>query len=1176
MADSNPQLTEQQAAAISMRKLSVALSAGAGCGKTFVLTQRFLSHLQPGPDALELHQLVAITFTEKAAREMRERIRAECRRRLQSCPDQDVEHWLNIVRDLETARISTIHSFCASILRRHAVEAEIDPSFGTFEEAASGTLIRESARESLLQQLEQNNPDAVEMVGGHGLETAQDILVQLIRLRFQIDFQKWSDADASQLAAMWRSSAQRIAHESLHRLQQSAAAREVVKLLIDFPPAENKYLTPRREFLLEVLAEDFVSENPAETMLAIPKQATLHLATSAKYWQSAAIHQQVRSAFNALKEAAKLLPNITPAEDEEIEQAVRCGLVALRVAQPAIDGYEQRKREAGQLDFDDLLLRTRNLLRDFPHVRKSAAAGIGMLMVDEFQDTDRVQAEIVRLLCGDQLADGKLFLVGDAKQSIYRFRRADPKVFDELRESIDPQARLPLSVNFRSQPAILNFVNALFAAEIGETYEPLVPHADQQSPQPCIEFLWACPEEGGEEVPKENATARRQREADYVARRLCQLLGDGVPRIREKNPTTGTVELRPVKPGDIAILFRAMTDVQFYERALQKHGLSYYLVGGRAFYAQQEIYDLVNLCQYLSDPDDEISLVGLLRSPFFSLRDETLFALKQDAPTLSDALASPPLETLDEQQREQVRLAGRVLNELRRNKDRLPLHQLLNLALARTGYDAALLAEFLGRRKLANLRKLIDMARRFERPGLFTIAEFVLRLQDALAQEEQEELAATHPESSDVVRLMTIHKSKGLEFPVVVVADLDREDRSRPSNVAFDEDLGPLISVPEKFGQKIVHLGREIHQAREDLAEREESIRKFYVAATRAADHLILSSSLEEPGKTKSAWMNLLGSYFDLETGTPIVDDQTGALRILADYASSVPEIAVQTTEPKLEQIPNVQSEGLLPLKRLRDSVADAQPDPFPALLTRFEPDLAQRRQFSVSELEQIDALLQSRQAADDERMRTGSGEDDTDPHVDFEAATALGTLVHDVLEQIDFRDPRNTKVLVEHSRQALRATVSDETCSQAVEMVEEFLNSPPAEELRTARRAYRELEFLLTCGAAANNGVQRYLTGFIDIVFESPAGAWHVVDYKTGRLSHHGSEAEQRAVYELQMGTYALAVRQLLGRLPDSLELWLLAEGCRRIEFSVDETFLSGIELRLTAAISAVIAPQT
>ena len=326
--------------------------------------------------------------------------------------------------------------------------------------------------------------------------------------------------------------------------------------------------------------------------------------------------------------------------------------------QAAAHDFKAAKEAAGQLDFDDLLIRTRDLLRQSEAVRKEATRSISALLVDEFQDTDPVQAEIVRTLVGS-LDAGKLFVVGDAKQSIYRFRGAEPRVFDSTREMLPQTGQLPLTRNFRSQPEILNFVNAIFHPVLKEKYEPLIPHHDQVSPTPCIEFLFAVP--GADEEERDSAENRRRREAEWMAGRISQLLNDPTPRIPERDSENAETTLRRVQAGDIAILFRALSSVAIYEDVFRRRGIEYYLVGGRAFFAQQEVYDVVNLCTFLNDPDDEISLVGVLRSPFFSLSDDTLFAMCAQRGVgetpLRHAIDSPPPAGIGEAQQERVRHA---------------------------------------------------------------------------------------------------------------------------------------------------------------------------------------------------------------------------------------------------------------------------------------------------------------------------------------------------------------------------------------------------------------------------------------------------------------------------------------------------------------------------------------
>ncbi len=800
------------------------------------------------------------------------------------------------------------------------------------------------------------------------------------------------------------------------------------------------------------------------------------------------VYAEVKDALTDLRPVVDKVKSQLEYDPDHLLRGAEIGLCALRAAAKVGARYDARKNDEEVLDFDDLLLGARNLLRDHPDVRRRVQSGIDLLMVDEFQDTDPIQFEIVQMLCGDSFLSGRLFVVGDAKQSIYRFRRADPAVFHKLRETIDTAGRLPLSMNFRSQPQILAFVNALFDGALKHEYEALVASSPQLSSRPpCVEFLFAAAgadEADGDDDIDQSAAARRRREGEWIACRLTQLLTDGVPRVHERGSQPREFTLRTVKPRDIVILFRAMSDVRYYEEALRRHGLDYYVVGGRAFFAQQEIFDVVNLCQYLDDVDDEVALIGVLRSPFFSLSDDSIVALGQSR-TLTWALAHASPTFLPEQQQEQVRRAGKVLAELRDKKDRLAISRLLTLAIERTGYDASLLTEFLGERKLANLRKLIDMARQFDQSGLFTLADFVDELRNSVADETREPLAATHPESSDVIRLMSIHQSKGLEFPVVVVADMDRKGRDQLSAAHFDTDLGPLVGLPEKFGVKRDHPGLRMSRKSERDQDLEEARRLLYVAATRAADLLILSANLKQAGRPTNPWLKLVAERFDLLTGQPRHAPATGGVSIMTKYAGRLPEICVHQVAPEAVDL-GESTDGFrrnpatlpddtvsvrpIPLDRLREAIERSEPALLPETLRVIAPDRAARRRFSVSEIETIDR-----------QIRAGSGGRPAAParrqtHEDLDADTALndvgtsgvlssaeqlGTLVHAVLERLDFQKPQDAEALLEKFSSFSASPVEPSARATAAACVANLVASPLGADLATARQIHREIDFL-------------------------------------------------------------------------------------------------------------------
>ncbi|WP_010586739.1 UvrD-helicase domain-containing protein [Schlesneria paludicola] len=1216
--DAKPQFTDQQSAAITTRNVSIALSAGAGCGKTFVLTQRFLAGLEPssteGRD-VSLHSLVAITFTDRAAREMRDRIRAACHERLRHCPSEAVDHWLEILRGLDSARISTIHSFCTSLLRSQAVEAGLDPSFSVLEPALADTLLRHVVRDTLNGLLELRDPDAVQFVVLYGLERTRDLLRNLTAQRFQIDFRAFAETTPEQLAAAWlRKWRTEVAPKLIRTFRESPLVARVLELISGAPCTRDK-MVERIANLATLLPIQIPWEDPLESLTLVRENATVVGGGTEKDWISKERQEQVKEAFTKLRAAIDGLKKDLSFEEGDVTLAAEIACRALRLTEQTANAYAVAKRSQGVLDFDDLLLHARNLLRDHPNVRQRVAAGIRLLMVDEFQDTDPVQADVVRFLCGEAMTRGKLFMVGDRKQSIYRFRRADPTVFATMSAELPAAGRLPLNINFRSQPAVLNFVNQMFASAM-EGYEGLQPFREEQySPTPAIEFLFATFDAAemdpsandsvsgaslGDDDLRPKAGELRRREADWIARRISSLLNDPTPRIRTKNrDASGRPLLRRTEPGDIVILFRALSSVQEYESALRKFGIEYYLVGGKAFFAQQEVFDLLNLCRYLDDCDDLIGLMGVLRSPFFNLDDDAIHAIvfrsaddpltdpransdaegplpstsySRFASSLHTNLYLEPPTHLPESQRERIAFAARILSELRASKDRIPLTDLLNRAIERTGYDASLLAEFLGRRKLANLRKLIEMARQFDKGEFFTLKDFVTRLQTSVLDETDEEFATTLPESGDVVRLMSIHQSKGLEFPVVIVADIDRKGPPRSSDSVLHPDLGPLVTLPQQFGNEPKNLALRMHLLAEEEADSEETIRLFYVACTRAADYLILSAGLDTSKSSHSPWMNVVESRFDIKTGLLKFDALLGASANATADPATIPEVLVHRV-PCDAKIAEAVSAREIAVGELPQQVLTAEPAEFPTSARVFGRDTSDAFVTSVSRLEAIDAELNAiSHSHGNKRSIDLEGE-----VVDLDMASALGTLVHSVLERVDFRNVDNWEQLLISAAHHSPDQPHETLIEQARGMLGSFFKSPFHAELARAKSIHREIDFLLpwtpqaTQSGAEPSTVTRstpMIAGIIDLLIETDNG-WHVLDYKTGDFPLKAANEKLLAPYELQLGIYAYAVEQWFGVVPQELSLIAFRPQVRRITLPWSAERWQQIRARIDRAIA-------
>lgn len=1151
-------LTSEQHQAITTRDVSIGLSSGAGCGKTFVLTQRLLAHLEEGGS---LQELAAITFTERAAREMRDRIRERIHDYLHSAKTtDDRQRWLQHSRELESARISTIHAFCGSFLRANAVESGLDPNFATLDQAQAESLLSTVIDDELRRQLADRNEDAIQLIISFALRDVTGMIRALLEKRADLDLDTWQAATADDLLDRWQAYFQaEYLPRQLQELTESELSREVIELLSRHR-STNRKMEEFRTTVLAVLPTLAQSDDLTTALDELIQAARVQGGGGAKAWTTPDVYASVRDTLKRLRDKASDLRKRAEFDRQAARNAAENGLRLLRVTTPIIEEYTRRKRELASLDFDDLLILTRDLLRDSKHasLRKRTAASLKLLLVDELQDTDPLQIELVKTLCDGNFLAGRVFVVGDYKQSIYRFRGADPRVFRDLLDELPPAGRLSLTTSFRSQPGVLDFVNATFHEPFTPEYEPLEPHRQQHTPGPNTEFIWAVQQE--DDV---SANEARRAEARLIAQRIREML-DGEERIvvDRSAEKRGVVEARRAREEDIALLFRALSDVQFYEEALRAAGIKYYLVGGHAFYAQQEIYDVLNVLRTLAHPDDEVAAIGALRSPIFSLADETFYWLFRQPEGFRAAIfgdVAPPPE-LDEQQRRQVFFAARTLTELRAMKDRVTISTLLDEVLRRTGYDATLLVEFLGDRKLANIRKLVNQARSFQSSDGFALDEFISRLAEFVASKPREALAAIHPETAGVVRLMTIHQAKGLEFPIVFVPDIDRREVTYSPRALFHPRLGPLVRQHRDEENKTA-TGLAMIRGEEDQEERAETTRLFYVATTRAADHLVLSSSLGGFDKLHGPWTRLLSERFDLRSG-----QFRGSLP--EDW--SAPQVHVFAPEEDTETSSRSRR---VSINKVVADVRQSIPHAGGVTANTIAPvpaDTSARREFSFSRL--------SGTLREDSREHAGIVDEHSASKAttDRDAALSLGTFVHEVLERIDFSDPAAIDTLTT-SLAAKQETLTEELRRDATEMIGNLLQSPLAKRLAAAQTLEREIDFLLHVpGAIAGQAGSAVpcLRGVIDLLYQDTDGAWHVLDYKTNNVTA-ATVPRSAASYELQMFVYAEAVRNILGVEPESVSLYFLRPGMEH-SFRFDQDDRLRLERSLREAINRLTGDRT
>jgi ATP-dependent helicase/nuclease subunit A len=1229
MTTASPPLTPQQRAALEARDHSVSLGAGAGCGKTFVLTERFISHLDPTTvEPAAVDELVAITFTDAAAREMRDRIRRRCFARLQTARDDaEAAAWQRLMRSMDAARISTIHAFCTALLRSHAVEAGLDPQFEVLDAPAAELLKLDVIDDRLRTLLVEGNDDVLELAAQRGLDRLRSDLANFIGPEHIEAREKWREATPEQLVAAWREFLDnKAAPLALAELQRSPEMRELARLanpdLAATPKLRNHLSTlasaleasggrqpPASASRTSPTSDDHAitpkagdSRPPLAWLAELRSLAMVKGVCTAKDWLDADDFARFRDACKAVRDCIDGSPLTQPLDDEAASQAAALGLALVRLADDVSARLEQAKGLRNQLEFDDLIVRAKTLLEhpENDALREQIAHRVQLLMVDEFQDTNPQQVAIIQAFCGPNWQRRGLFTVGDFKQSIYRFNGAQPVVSTRLRESLPPAGRLSLTTNFRSQPAVLDFVNAVFVDAFAD-YEPLVPARLQSTATPAVEFLWSPgpnaevePESGwhaqgppqgvvasakdsprpAEDLGRATLNSKRRRrgatdearaeEASWIAARLVQLLASPDPLVVD------TVDGQPVprrlRPGDIAILLRSLGDAQVYEEALRDAGLDYYLAGGHAFYSQQEILDVLNLLRAVASTVDEIALAGALRSPLFALTDETLFWLVDEQGSLNAALAAeelPPQLSPDEAAK--VRRAAATLERLRTEKDRLLVAELLALALELTGYDATLLAEFLGPRKAANVEKLIEQARALDAHAPGDLPGFITQLSEFVVRTPKEALAATQSEGN-VIRIMTIHYAKGLEFPLVVLPDLERRRHSGASAPVLDLELGPLVPLADREGA----VGMDLYRHVEDIEDLEERKRLLYVACTRAADYLILSSGLDDVDRPKSDWLQLVDAQISLADGT---------LRGVLPPGYRTPEVRVIAERPRVDE----PSEGVPRGADLHRLVAKtralvATPRGIPREALAIAADASARRRFSFSQI-----TGQLAPTAPRIELADVAGEEPAEaPHVvpgDGATGRELGALVHAALQHIDLRNPGDVHGLCEFLAPTVASHQPERLAADAAAVVERFLAMPRAADLAAAPVLRREVEFLLPwppanakpAGAKPNGS---YLHGYLDCLYQDGAGHWRLIDYKTNRVAARDLP-HVAAQYELQLLAYKLACEQALGEPLTECTLVVLHAGSEHEYKWSEADERRGIE-RITAAINSLTGVPT
>jgi ATP-dependent helicase/nuclease subunit A len=1053
------ELTSEQQRAVERRDGSLLVRAGAGTGKTTVLVERFVQAVVE--DGTEVERVLAITFTEKAAAEMKSRVR---RRFLELGRREDA-------RAAESAWVSTIHGLCARILRAHALSAGIDPAFRVLDELEAERIAAD-AFDGALEEFMGTDSDRIEMVAAYTPDRLRDM----------------------------------VATAYSHLRSRGQRSPRLEETFPPVPAGEADRLEDAARAALAELAMAGGGKTVEKAIESIEERCE---------WKGRAKALET-PACEEYREALAAYRTLEVAEREHRDHTMLRALLELYG-----DRYARGKRDRSALDFEDLELIARDLLAGDEGLREAYSSRFEHVLVDEFQDTNRLQNELLALL-----SRGNLFRVGDENQSIYRFRNADVSVFREHWEEAGREGRAEsITVNFRARGEILDAIDLAFERTWGEAFEPLREAPGSRDPAarvaPCVELLavdrardaWKELTEGGEYFGESltGAPAWRAAEARLLAKRVDELTRDG-----------------PWSYGDVVLLFRATTAMGLFERALDERGIPVHVVGGRGYWGQQQVADLRQWLAALANPLDGLALYSVLASPLAGLSLDAVALIGLHARPTRDPfrLIREPTEELLDSLPDQDRLRMATFVERfqgeRRIAGQVSLETLIDRAVTLTGYDRHLLALAGGTRRMANVRKLMRMAREFEADEGRDLRAFI----DAIAERDviqaREGEAPLEAEALDAVRMMTVHRAKGLEFPVVCVADLGKDGREDDGRLRISDDGSVGLRLANLGGGAVDSTRLADIKAQAKRAAEEEERRIFYVAATRAQQHLVLSGATDlgkrpEPGELcepmRWIWRGFCaGLPTEGATGVE-VDSYEGrdvAVRWTRCTPATVDEVLPAADRAPVRAEPEQRPSFEQPRLEL-----GLPPAPRALAVSRLSYSGLEdyRRCGYRFFLERSLRLAKVDRPAGGEAPAGGGLE----PRL-------RGTVVHGLLERLDFARPVVPSDL--DIAEAIRregAEVLPDHVADIRGMVERVAGSGLRERIAAADRVRTELPFAFTLAPPGAGGRSLLINGVVDVLAEE-GGRTLVVDWKSDPLGEADPEALVASAYSTQRLIYALA----------------------------------------------------
>lgn len=1062
---------ENRAALWAMQGVNLVVEAGAGTGKTHSLIRRLcvciLLHQIP------VEKLVALTFTEKAAAEIKTRLIVQLQNLVRYIQGdkpakgdkrgehvwKDTQKFLEFIHEnfkineeelmaraeksllrLDRVSIGTIHGFCAEILKAFPLEAGLAPNVLIDDGSQGGSLFDARWNHFLDAELGVNAPRKEvwkSVLEGVSLDDLKAFAQELCRGKIEkYDY----FAHRSMLCSVCHT--KQVRAEELSRLYLEGKTKP--RLIENTLKRVSASLARTEAFLRD--------ETVAPETMVVP----IKVPTKPANWED----EDYEEAISLYQFAIKTTP-----------EKQRIFLQAYELVSPVCAQVRQDYQEAGLVGFDDLIVKTRNLLRDNLYVRRLLKEKFDALLIDEFQDTDPVQGELLLFLAEEKpgaasrwqdvkLLSGKLFIVGDPKQSIYRFRGADITAYELFTDLILRQGgkKFFLQCNFRSTPEIIAMANGVCSRAMVQqsTFQPAYVPIFTPAPVSPASVEWLFITAGPEPLKADDF---RHNQAEQIAQWIINNVG------KMELPDGEKLTYK-----DIALLFKARTQIPFYTDAFRRYGIAFNVDVDKDFFRKQEINDFLNFLQAVSDSSNRIALAGVLRSPLVGMSDEELYELAQRGELFFAAPTQNP----------KARYGYELIGKYRALAGRVSVKELVRRILEETFLPEVCAVAYDGARSVTYLEQLVKWIDTYHTQETEDAASFFMRLQQNLQENPESIHASNTEEALNAVSILTVHKSKGLEFPVVILADLTRQETVPSSDRAhifsWQYNMHGL-----RVG-KIVDINLAFLEEEQKKHSQCEEVRLLYVSLTRAKRKLILVGDERQRAEKSTFPFKQAGLFPDGKTKPACLVD--GDLTVPVQYADGVWPESFKYRMHKKEEVSSLDSHLLTKWKKSCE-----------ARTQRYET-LQKQTALAPSELEEALFLSPAQQQA-----------------------AELGTVCHKVLELLVSKKETSLPNAVKKAAQLQSAAARGK---EAEELLAPFVQSALFKEISSCELLSCELPFSCLTGDGA------VVSGLMDALLRRPDGTLWVIDYKTDRIAAGKEKERLKEKYEGQLRAYKTAVEKL------------------------------------------------